>query len=352
MTSLGGLRLNIHRRVRVEDSSLDARNDRSDDEITFVDRRLDPVIRKNHANRSEREGTLATLGPSNHAQAYLHDGNVILTYSSDDEDDGDWIEGEGILSSLVSVRSELARGDLRGLYLGWLLCAQSGELDNDEVEPPVPPGLGDLSESLKSLAEFLGVDIDLLEVAARTSPSMEEPVSNPAAIRSWVARLPVEERDGFLSRLIAAEDGSFAQELLRRVLDEDVTGTSIGKEVMSGRTAGELLREADRAAEQRRLREAEKATRKRAEREQAAAMARTKYLDGIVGRESALWTEIESLIATRQPNHYDQALKLLADLRDVAARGDEAGFRERLEQLRSEHAGKPSLMKRMRDARL
>ena len=65
MTSLGGLRLNIHRRVRVEDSSLDARNDRSDDEITFVDRVLDPVIRKNHANRSDSEGTLATLGPSN-----------------------------------------------------------------------------------------------------------------------------------------------------------------------------------------------------------------------------------------------------------------------------------------------
>ena len=40
----------------------------------------------------------------------------------------DWVEGDGQLSSLISVRAELGRGDLRALYLGWLLCAQSGDL--------------------------------------------------------------------------------------------------------------------------------------------------------------------------------------------------------------------------------
>ena len=50
--------------------------------------------------------------------------------------------GRGELSSLVSVRSELARGDQRALYLGWLLCAQNGELDDDELEPSGPPALG------------------------------------------------------------------------------------------------------------------------------------------------------------------------------------------------------------------
>jgi len=35
----------------------------------------------------------------------------------------DWVEGDGQLSSPISVRAGLGRGDLRALYLGWLLCA-------------------------------------------------------------------------------------------------------------------------------------------------------------------------------------------------------------------------------------
>ena len=62
-------------------------------------------------------------------------GKVILTFHSDDEEGGEWVEGEGQLASLISVRSELARGDHRALYLGWLLNAQHSDLDDEEVEP-------------------------------------------------------------------------------------------------------------------------------------------------------------------------------------------------------------------------
>ena len=55
-------------------------------------------------------------------------------FSSDDEEGGDWVEGEGQLSSLIPVRAELARGDLRALYLGWLLRVQAGEIDGNRVE--------------------------------------------------------------------------------------------------------------------------------------------------------------------------------------------------------------------------
>jgi hypothetical protein len=40
----------------------------------------------------------------------------------------DWVEGDGQLSSRIFVPAELGRGDLRALYLGWLLCAQSADL--------------------------------------------------------------------------------------------------------------------------------------------------------------------------------------------------------------------------------
>src|SRR5438046_4492662 len=61
--------------------------------------------------------------------SYIHekDGRVILSFVSEEQEDDDWIEDERGLSSVISVRAELARGDLRGLYLGWLLCAQSGD---------------------------------------------------------------------------------------------------------------------------------------------------------------------------------------------------------------------------------
>jgi hypothetical protein len=97
-------------------------------------------------------------------------GKVILSLVSQDEEGGEWVEGEGQLSSLISVRSELVRGDLRALYLGWLLRAQAGEFDDNDVEPPVPPGLGQLSASLGNLAEFLRIDRDLLYVATANSP--------------------------------------------------------------------------------------------------------------------------------------------------------------------------------------
>jgi hypothetical protein len=64
--------------------------------------------------------------PGESAFAQEKKGKTILTFISEDEEGGDWVEGEGQLSSLISARAELARGDLRCLYLGWLLCAQNG----------------------------------------------------------------------------------------------------------------------------------------------------------------------------------------------------------------------------------
>jgi len=75
------------------------------------------------------------------AAAREKNGKVILTFLSEEEEKGgDWVEGEGQLSSLISVRAELARGDLRGLYLDWLLCAQSGDLGDEDIEPPACSG--------------------------------------------------------------------------------------------------------------------------------------------------------------------------------------------------------------------
>ncbi len=70
-------------------------------------------------------------------------GSIILHFDSEEEG-GDWEGDDESLSSLIPVRSELMSGDLRSLYLGWLLRVGDGEVDESSLEPPVPPGLGQL----------------------------------------------------------------------------------------------------------------------------------------------------------------------------------------------------------------
>jgi len=70
-------------------------------------------------------------------------GDAVLYFLSEQEGSG-WVEdeeGSGWMSSVITVRAELASGDLRVLYLGWLLCVQAQVLDEDALDPPVPAGV-------------------------------------------------------------------------------------------------------------------------------------------------------------------------------------------------------------------
>ena len=76
-------------------------------------------------------------------------------------------------------------------------------------------------------------------------------------------------------------------------------------------------------------------------------------LTRLPGREGEAWRQVDALIATKQPKNYDEATVLLRDLRDVCVRGDrQVEARERIARLQQEHASKPSLMKRLREAGL
>ena len=280
-------------------------------------------------------------------------GKVILTFMSDDEGGGEWVEGEGWLSSLISVRAELAHGDIRCLYLGWLLCVQSGELDDDDIEPAVPPGLGQLSASLESLADFLRIDTDLLHVAARTSLQMVDVGEQQEEVRKWVAELQADEKDDVLAKLIAGEDLAPATELRRRFIRGVKQKGDRPAKQPRRRTAGELLRSAEDLAEENRRFAAQKAVEEKVRREREAAILRAKHLDEISGREPGLWNEVENLISTKQPKSYDSAVELLVDLRDLASRkGKMDEFQSRLDVIRVAHARKPSFIERLHKAGL
>jgi len=73
---------------------------------------------------------------------------------------------------MVTIRADLAHGDRRLLYLGWLHQDQQGECDDADGEPPVPAGLGQLSASLRAWVELLRFDEDLIDAAAQASPQV------------------------------------------------------------------------------------------------------------------------------------------------------------------------------------
>ena len=168
---------------------------------------------------------------------------------------------------MVQARSDLAVGDLRLLYLGWLLGAQwAGQDDEDAVadtEPPVPAGLGDLSASLRAIADFLEIDKDLIAVAAETSAPLEEPTDDGLA--EWITELPAAEKDTLLTMVADGEGAQVQALLLRRFRgsDTDTAGRS-----GSVRTATGL-----RAAAERRAAERKKAQEQRRREEQARKAA-------------------------------------------------------------------------------
>lgn len=279
-------------------------------------------------------------------------GKVILTFRSEDDEGGEWVEGEGQLSSLVPARGELARGDLRALYLGWLLCAQGGELHDDDLEPPVPAGLAELSASLESLVEFLRVDTDLVRVAAGASPALADAVPDPGDVRRWLGRRSVAEKDDWLARSILENDGVLANELLQRLSRERAAARPRSTAAARRRTVAELLRAAESAANERRRVAAEEAAREDSRREREAAAARAERLELLAGKEHEIWSRAESLIATRQPKGYDQAVALLVDLRDLAALREDGDFGRRVAALLTEHARKTTLIDRLNEAGL
>jgi hypothetical protein len=228
---------------------------------------------------------------------------------------------------------------------------EMGELRSYSTRARITPTsfVNDYS-SLEGLVEFLKIDTDLVGTAATMSPPLVHAEPKPAEVGDWLAKLPVAEKDDILARLIAGSDGVLANELVQRMRRGSDRGA--GKVVAKRRTVAELLHSAEQAARQRRRIAAEKASQEKARRERAAALTRAKHLDQLAGKESIVWEKVEGLIATKQSKNYDQAVELLLDLRDLAARKDGADFRRRAEALRAAHARKPTLIDRLHKAGL
>lgn len=271
---------------------------------------------------------------------------AILSLCSQDES-GDWEgERETWMSSLAPLRADLLDGDLRCLYVAWLSCVERRLFADDEVEPPVPPGLADLTGPLQALAEFLRVDDPLLEAAAEASALLTRPADD---VRPWIEALPAGEKDDLLCRLMREPPAAVQRELKRRFRHTHPSAPGRA----SSRTVGELLAVSERKAEELRRREAERLAAEQARLRAEAERARRKRLDLLAQREARAWQDVRELIATSQAKKYDQAVQLLVDLRDLARRDgreDEAAVRLRV--LREAYRSRRALLQRLDRAEL
>lgn len=269
---------------------------------------------------------------------------MILKFGSlDREGGGEWIDGAGLLGSLLPIRSELAQGDHRALYLGWLRGIQRGSDQPDAPEPPIPSGLRSLSPSLAAFATFLEIDGDLITAAAAASSDIEHVEADPAAAAEWIAGLPSAEKDALLLRLIQGNAVHAGMEL-RAGFEGQRTASQPPKRPTS-RTVGQLL---DAAKSMRQTREREVARRAaedlaRSEREERAA--RAQRLDALSQKVPQTWNEVEALVSVTQRVAYAEAARLLVDLRDIAVRNQaKPEFIRRLGALCDRHARKKSFI--------
>ena len=164
-----------------------------------------------------------------------------------EDDSGEWVEGaEDSLSAIVGVRSELAAGDLRALYLAWLSACGGREWDedafgeDDEVRAGAagPAGLGSLTAPQRALADFLRVDPDLLAVAAQASPKLPEVKEDPGALAAHITRLPGREKDRLLMLVGRDQAARAKMELLRGLRGDPDEGRVAPSRADGGRSAG------------------------------------------------------------------------------------------------------------------
>jgi len=230
-----------------------------------------------------KDAKLSAYCPGESASASETGDCIVLDFDSEDED-GDWEDGEGYMASLIPLRAELMRGDLRCLYLGWLLCAQCQVLDEEELEPPVPPGLAKLSAPLQEFADFLRIEQDLIEVAAESSAALDIAGPSERELAAWIAAMPEAKKDSLLLEAVAGDKPHFRIELLRLFEQHRAPLAKHSEEPLPARrTVSQLLEAARTRTNERERREAERkaATKARLEREKATA--RGKYLEILAG---------------------------------------------------------------------
>ncbi|MFL5691313.1 MAG: hypothetical protein ACJ795_05855 [Ktedonobacteraceae bacterium] len=267
------------------------------------------------------------------------DYDILDIHFGEMEGPDEWIEYE--LGSLIAIRDELMEGDLRALYIVWL-AGQSMMGSYDEEEdyeisvPAVPPAFDKLTAAQQALAELLQVPQELLVAAARHSNAAM--LSTDDDFVAWVELLTPERRSSYLVRLAHNEPG------LSRLLVKELRELSQGKTKVTPST-GEHVTYATLIAESKAI----KAQLEREKREQER-LARQRHLQDIRDHQNEYWHQVDLAVTRGSGTGYDEAVRLLIELREVADQFKEIQeFQARFRAWVRPHLRRPALVKRLQD---
>jgi hypothetical protein len=266
--------------------------------------------------------------------------SIILNICINQEDYYGWLEETTYTASLLALREEILRGDLRLLYLAWLASGFAeyveGELE-DLIEPPVPANLQKLSPALQAFADLFQIDADLITAAAIASPTAQ---AQTEPIADWIAALPEADRNAYLVRVAQGETQVGAE--LMQHLRQKFGKSSKAKLKSPGRSLADLIEIAD-----------EQRTQRNTKAKKAAATARQKYLKTIAPKTDEIWQEIYQLIELKQAKPYDEAVAKLVDLRDLAiSQGNLPQFNDRVAEMKQQYRSRSGLLTRLQKAGL
>jgi hypothetical protein len=276
--------------------------------------------------------------PSDAVNVYTKGEYAILDIQLHEEEGLGWIEGEGWLDSLVGLRDAILRRDYRLLYLAWLKgLTLAYDVDEGALEPPVPPGQGNLTAALDSFVRLFDIDTDLLQVAVeRSAPTVQ--TASTDDLHQAIAQLLPEEKDAFLLRLAQGEP-HLSLALNRRL------GALRGApqpDTTQRRTVDELFAAAEALRE-----------RKRREQAAQAEARRVRELEALAKREAQTWEEVAALIQQSKTKAYKEAAQILVKLRELAIyQGQETVFQQRLNRIYEQYSRRSALLRRLRNVGL
>ncbi len=289
--------------------------------------------------------------PANLIKDYDFDEFVTFTKHSDYdilniefpemESPDEWTEYE--LGSMIPIRDELMEGDLRSLYIAWLVVQETVGIEDEEDEeydttlsiPPVPPGFKKLTAAQQALADFLQVTPELLVAAAQHGEAGTKAAKDDFA--TWIERLPQERRNDYLQRLAINEPGLSRQ--LVRELRELGRGKTTAAPPMGERVSYPTLLAESKALKARLERE-------RREEEQRAHERQMKY---VYDHQEEYWSEIDQAAARKNSSGYDEALRMLIELREAMAHfNEDPKFQARFQTWIRDYLRRPALIDRLK----
>ncbi|BCU75376.1 hypothetical protein [Luteolibacter sp. LG18] len=278
--------------------------------------------------------------------------HVIFSFMSDrepeDRDEYDYA-GNSALASLLPIREQLARGDLRPLYVAWLSAADYHDLEESTQEPPVPPGLDEADGVHHRLASFLHLDSDLLTIAAANSLPAESDRATGHEAAKWLPNLSPAQKDAWLQRLLVDHNSS-ALFALQREFHSAHHPTANPPAL---RKVGQLIEDARKLTRVRRAEEARQLAAAKLAEEQRKAELRTQYLHSLKGREDSVWETIVHLTESSTASKYQTAVEKIVDLRELSHLTHSSDhFEQKLAEFRDLRSRKAALIARLNAAGL